>query len=157
MKRLRVSTLFLGIAAAAAVAGCGSSSTDTTTASSAAFKSQASAICTAAFNKVNAQKLPTTNAAVVKVQHDSAAFFNAALARLSQLQPSGDAKGRYQRWLTTFKQVPAVDSEAATVAKAHGVLSSQFLALAPKFREAVAKANSAAVGAGIPDCALKKG
>jgi len=153
MKISKALSLVPIIVLAAALAGCGSNSTSTTT--SASFESNAAAICKAAFDKVNAQSLPTTSAAAKEVQTNSAALFNAAAEKLSQLDPPANASDQFNAWLTAFKEIPAAN-EAAAAAADQGVTSAAFIKTGVRFEAAVAKANAAAKAANLPGCELTK-
>lgn len=136
-----------------AVAGCGSSSKDATTSSSATYTSAAAAICMAAFDKANAQTLPTTSAEAKEVQTNSAAIFNAAVEKLSQVDVPADADTKFNAWPTDFKAIPAANEAAAAD---QGVMSSAFAKTGVQFEAAVAKANASAKAAGLPVCELTK-
>jgi hypothetical protein len=155
MKILKVFPLILPVLIVGAVAGCGSSSSDTSTSSSASYASDAAAICTAAFDKVNAQSLPTTSAEAKVVQANSAELFNAAVAKLDQVDVPADASAQFNAWLTDFKAIPAAN-EAAAAAADQGVTSAAFIKTGVQFEAAVAKANASAKAAGLPGCELTK-
>ena len=155
MKTFHATPMLLGVVLAAALASCGSSSTDSATTSSTSFKADAAAICTAVFDKVNAQSMPTTSAETKTVQTNSAALFNAAVEKLSQLDPPANASAQFNAWLTSFKALPATN-EAAAAAADQGVLSAAFIKTGVRFEAAVAKANAAAKAAGLPGCELTK-
>ena len=155
MKILKVCPPLLLILAVGAVTGCGSNSSGTTTSSSASYTNAAAAICTAAFNKVNAQSLPTTSAGAKAVQTNSAELFNAAVAKLSQVDVPADSSAQFNAWLTDFKAIPAAN-EAAAAAADQGATSAAFIKTGVQFETAVAKANASAKAAGLPGCELTK-
>ena len=154
MKTPKALSLVPIIVLAAALAGCGSNSTATTT--SASFESNAAAICKAAFDRVNAQSLPTTSAAAEEVQTNSAALFNAAAEKLSQLDPPANASDQFNAWLTAFKEIPAANEAAAAAAADEGATSAAFIKTGVRFEAAVTKANAAAKAANLPGCELTK-
>jgi hypothetical protein len=99
--------------------------------------------------------MPTTSAETKAVQTNSAALFNAAAEKLSQLDLPADASAQFNAWLSAFKAIPAAN-EAAAAAADQGATSAAFIKTGVRFEAAVAKANAAAKAAGLPGCELTK-
>ncbi len=143
------------VAGAFAIAGCGSSDNGTTQAStSAATKAQVSAICVAAIQSLNAQKLPLTQSAAVAVQRHSAQIISSAAAKLHALEVSPEMRAEFQSWLGEFEQVGAANEAAAQAFSQHGETSDQAVQAGTEFEARTKKANGLAKQAGLDACVI---
>lgn len=147
-----IAALFVG--ALLSLTGCGGSEEQKTNAANADMKAQVEQVCRQVATELKGLEMPTTQAAAVKTQKQSAQIFQTAYGKLSELEADSPLPADYKSWIDAFRQLPALNTQAAQAFSKGGITSDQAVEAGQKWEAQAMKANDLASKAGLTNCVV---
>lgn len=139
---------------ALALAGCGNSAAQKTAAEDADIKMQVEQVCREVATELKGLEMPTTQAAAVKTQTESAQIFKNATGKLNELGSNVELPDSYKSWLGVYEKLSGLNQQAANVFKSNGITSDQAIKAGEEWQAQATKANDLAGKAGLTNCAV---
>ena len=116
------------------------------------MKAQVEQVCRQVATELKGLEMPTTQAAAVKTQTESAQIFKNAAAKLNELGSNVELPGSYKSWLGVYEKLSGLNQQAANVFKSNGITSDQAIKAGEEWQAQATKANDLASKAGLDNC-----